>query len=133
MRLVERHRETGSRRGSGPGGEDCFLWNVADLNLALVGDVHENASSGLFKLKRLRMCVNDNLPAFLSISVKKRQDGASLRPRSQRLLAAVPDHNTAAPGVIADVVGVIRKLDRGQKLKTGSVVDPGVAIAGGDE
>src|SRR5689334_6067074 len=78
------------------------------------------------------MRVHNDLPGQLPVGAQKRQCAASRWPVPQRLFPSIPDYHTTTAGVVANVVGVVGEPHRLQKLKRGSVVNPGGAIGGSD-
>src|SRR2546428_7085808 len=74
------------------------------------------------------MGIHHDLTGLLSIRIQKPERAASLRPPSQRFLPSVANDQTAATGIIANVVGVVGELHRFQKLKCGPIVDLGSAV-----
>ena len=79
------------------------------------------------------MGIHHDLTGLLSIRIQKPERTASLRPASQRFLPSVANDQTAATGIIANVVGVVGELHRFQKLKCGPIVNLGGAVAAGNE
>src|SRR5579871_2039427 len=117
MGFVERHRETCLRSGGGPTGEDRALYKVGNLDLLLVGDIHENASSCLLKLERFGVGIHDYLPDQLSPGIQNPQRPGSLWPSSQRLFPAISDDHSATARIVANIVGIVGELHRVHELK----------------
>src|SRR5439155_26464220 len=74
------------------------------------------------------MGIHHDLSGLLSIRIQKPKRAASLRPASQRFLTSVANDQSAAAGIIANVVGVVGELHRLQKLKCGPIVNLGGAF-----
>src|SRR5438876_1256035 len=134
MSFVERHREIVFGGSNGPTGQDGALDSINDFDLLLVWNVHEKTSPRFLKAKRFRMRVDDDVPNLLPVGIQKPKPSRALLSFPELLCPGVSHDHSLAPGIEANVVGVIGELQSRKHLKCGPIEDLRDAIkAAGDE
>ena len=120
MGFIERHGEI-FRAAHRPVGDGLPGGKVGHLNFLLVRDIDEDAAPHLLELEGLGVRIRGDLAHLLAREIHDPHRAVALLARGraiEELFPAIADDDVLVLGVVAEVVGVGRVLDRLQQLES---------------